>query len=193
MKYTDMHFGTETPSYIPYTDKYTSTATLPTVTTPEVTSSMTAGLGLISGVASAIGSITAGQVQSYGYKVQEKARKLQADQAISQAKLNNLRLTQKYNDTMASQAVLFASQGRSFSSGSIQNILREDFARLDWDRKYLELSGEYGKAGITADAIGYGAAAKASQTAGFNKGLMQIGETLDKYRQIGGKDKRQIK
>lgn len=153
---------------------------LNTVKTPNTTiapSSISLASGAISGVASAISTMFAGKVQRIGFEMQAAARKAQAQQAVSAAKLTNLKLRRRYNDITSNQAVTFAASGRSLASGSIQNILREDQERLNWDLDFTELAGQAGKAGIEADIPGFEAAAKIAESGAKTKGLLQLVQT----------------
>lgn len=145
-------------------------------------SSKDLGFGLSS--LSAISSIYAGKAQSYSLKAQQQQAEFQADQAISQAKLNNMKLQQNYNKTQESQAVIFASQGRSFSSGSIQNLMQRDKENLRWDIDYMEKSGQAQYHAAKAGAIGYGGAAKVAEIGGYSKGLMTISQSAIDYGKI---------
>ena len=139
-------------------------------------------LGAITGVAGAISSMFASQTQAIGYEMQAAVRKAQASQAVSMAKMNNLKLHQQYNDVAANQTVLTAIQGRS--GGSVANIARVDKERLAWDKEYMKLSGEYQSAGVLADAIGFESTSKMAMTAGTSKGLLQVAGTVQDYARI---------
>ena len=143
-----------------------------------------ASAGVISGVAGAISTMYAGQTQRIGFEMQASARRAQAQQAISAAKLTSLKLMRRYNEITSNQAVMFASSGRSLASGSIQNILREDQERLNWDLDYTKLSGEAGAAGINADAMGFELAAKSAESAGRTRGLLQLAQTAINYKKV---------
>jgi len=144
-----------------------------------------AGLGLVTGLAGAISSVQAGKAASYGYEVQAATRKVQAQQAVSAAKMTNLRLTQDYNDMAALNAVIGAASGRSFSSGTVQNIMRADQEKLNWDLEYSTLTGKIGKIGMEAEAIGYRSAAEQKRAAGIQRGLLSGLETVARFAQIG--------
>jgi len=137
------------------------------------------------GIAGAISSIYAGKAAAYGYEMQAATRKAQAQQAVSAAKMTNLRLTQDYNDMASLNAVIGAASGRSFSSGTVQNIMRADQEKLNWDIEYSTLTGRIGKIGMEAEAIGYKSAAKQQRLAGIQKGLLSGLETYAKYKQVG--------
>ena len=167
--------------------------------------------GAVSGVASAISSVFASRVSAIGFEaaaftakvqaesreltrgVRERALKVAAQQSLNVAKLNNLKLQKSYNDTASTQATMFATQGRSFASGSIQNILRQDQENLEWDKAYMTLTGEYENAALTAGAItpteisptgGFQAAAKLARGAGVQKGLLQLAQTAVDFKRI---------
>ena len=140
-------------------------------------SSISSAAGAISGVASAISTMFAGKTQRIGFEMQASARKAQAKRAISAAKLTNLKLRSRYNDITSNQAVTFAASGRSLSSGSIQNILREDQERLNWDLDFTELAGQAGAAGVEADVQGFEMAAKAAESGAKTRGLLQLVQT----------------
>lgn len=139
-------------------------------------------MGAITGVAGAISSMFANQTQAISYEMQAAARKAQAGQAVSMAKMNNLKLQQQYNDVAANQTVMAAIQGRS--GGSVANIARVDRERLSWDKEYMKLSGEYQSAGVLADAVGFESSTKMAQSAGRAKGLLQIAATAQDYARI---------
>ena len=167
--------------------------------------------GAVSGVASAISSIFAGQVaatgfelQAYTAKIQAESReltrgvktralKVQAQQARNAAKMVSLSLKEKYNNVASNQAITFAAQGRSTASGSVQNLMRADQERLQWDLDYAEASGDYQAAGIEAEAImpaevvntgGFDTAAKLARSGGVQKGLLQLGKTATDFKRI---------
>lgn len=149
-----------------------------------MTSNTYSSAGVISGVANAISSIYAGKTQAIGYQMQAAARKAQAGQSISAAKLSSLRLKERYNEVGSNQAVMFAAQGRSLSSGSIQNILQKDQERLQWDLDYTELQGKAGSYSAMADAENYESSAKIAQQSGTTKGLLTLAQTVVDYRKV---------
>ncbi len=140
--------------------------------------------GAISGIAGAISSVFAGKTQAIGLEMQASARKAQASQYVSQAKMTNLRLKQGYNEMASNQAIMFAAQGRSFSGGSVQNLMRADQEKLQWDIDYSKLSGEIGKIGVETDAAGFKAAASSAKQAGYQTGLLKLADTATKYASI---------
>ena len=139
----------------------------------------------ISGVSAAISGFQVARIKSMGLKAQAAEKRVKGLQAKSIAKLNNLKLQKSYNDTVSNQALLFSTQGRSFSSGSIRNIMREDQERLNWDKEYMKLSQEYQGAGILSDVQGFESAAKIARGTGITKGLLQLAETSTEIARIG--------
>jgi len=150
-----------------------------------MTDSQKLGMGSAAlSVAGAISSYYSGKVQQIGYEMQAAAKKAQAQQARSQAQANTLMLMQKFNQTASTMAATFATQGRSFSSGSIRNLSRVQQNQLNWDIDFTEKSGEIGAIGIEADAMGLQAAGKIAKTAGLSKGLLTIGQAAVDYAKI---------
>jgi len=156
-----------------------------TLTQTQTPSTNWGAVSIGTSVAGAISSVYAGKVAGYGYEMQAATRRVQAQQAVSAAKMTNLRLTQNYNDIAAMNAVMGATSGRSFASGSVQAIMAADRDKLSWDIEYSTLSGEIGKIGTEADAMGYESAAKQQRLAGIQKGLLSGLETYAKYKQVG--------
>ena len=126
----------------------------------------------------------AGKVAAIGYQMQSAARRAQAGEAVSAAKFTSLKLKERYNEIGSSQAVMFSAQGRSLSSGSIQNILRVDQEKLQWDLDYTELAGEAGSSAAMADAEGFGMAAKLAKKSGVTKGLFTLANAAIDYRKV---------
>lgn len=156
------------------------------VTTPNTTpnSATMASAGAISAVSSAISSIYAGKVSQIGFQMQAAARRAQASKAISAAKLTSLRLKERYNEIGSNNAVMFAAQGRSFSSGSIQNIMRKDQEKLQWDLDYTELAGAAGQSAALADAEGFETAGKLAKQGAVTKGLFTLANAALDYKKV---------
>jgi len=127
----------------------------------------------------------AGTVSKLGYKAQAATRRVQGQQSVSAAKMTNMKLTRQYNDIQASNAVMGAASGRSFSSATVQNMMRADKERLNWDIEYSTLSGKIGKTGAEADVTGYTSAGQQAQATGFQKGLLSLGQSYAQYKQVG--------
>jgi hypothetical protein len=141
--------------------------------------------GAAMGVASAISGIMASKVAAYGYEAKALRSEFAAMQAVSAAKATNLKLTQSYNDIAASNAVMGAVSGRSFSSPTVLNMTRVDQEKLKWDIDFSTLSGEIGRIGEMADAAGYRSAASMTEKGGVAKGMLSAMETYTKYKQVG--------
>lgn len=149
-----------------------------------VTSTQLAGMSAAGSVSSAIASYYAGKVTQIGYEMEASARKAQAQQARSQAKANELMLRRKFNKVAGTQAATYSTQGRSFSSGSLRNLMRRDREKLNWDIDFTLKSGEIGAIGIEADALGLQAAGKQAAQMGLTKGLLAIGQGAIDYAKI---------
>jgi len=162
----------------------TSKPTTPATSTMGSGAAYLAGAGAISGVASAISSIYAGKVQSIGYQMQAAARRSQAGQAVSAAKLTSLKLKERYNEVASSQAVMFAAKGKSFSGGSVQNIMRVDQEKLQWDLDYTELAGEAGTSAALADAEGFETSASLARQGATTRGLFTLANTAIDYAKV---------
>jgi len=139
------------------------------------------GLSIASGITSAIGA----RVSKYSYEIQAMQMRVKGRQATAEAKYTNLKLLQNYNDIQAANMVMGALSGRSVSSESVLNISRADQEKLNWDMEYSTLSGQIGKIGAEAEAIGYKAAGRQAQITGITKGLLGAMGTYAKFKQIG--------
>ncbi len=91
------------------------------------------------------------QASRFDYKAERS--KLAAESARTQTKLNNTILQENYNETQANQAVKFAMQGRT--GATVANIIKQDQQNLNWDKKFMELSGIIEATNYELDAIGY--------------------------------------
>ena len=104
---------------------------------------------------SALGSYSAEKKAMEANRISSefKAQSLEmsAELATFQAKMNNLSLTKRYNDTQATNAVMAAAQGRT-SGGSVAAIAKQDIENLEWDKKFMELSGQFASQGYIKDA-----------------------------------------
>jgi hypothetical protein len=143
-----------------------------------------AAIGVGFGVVSAIATYNSGVAASYGYKSQAIRAAQAGKQAKTDSKLSALRMSQRYNEVAANQAAVFSSQGRSFTSGSIQNMIRVDQENLQWDLDYNKLAGDIGALGVEADVQGYESAARQAQSGALSKGLLQAGQTYIDYKRI---------
>ena len=157
--------------------------TIPTTpTTPGTTNYQQLAAGL--GIAGAISTVAAGYTQKLNYQMKSRTQAQAAKQARTDAKASALRMAQNYNDMAANQAVMMAAQGRSFSSGSIQNMRKVDQERLQWDLDYNKAAGEIGASTMYADAKGFELAASTAMTGSITKGILQAGQTYIDYKRI---------
>lgn len=126
-------------------------------------------------------TVDAGVASAGAYGVQAAQSERAAEYATYQAEINNLNLQRMYNETAASQAVVFAAQGRSFSSGSIQNIMSSDQEALEWDKMYNISEAEKAAEGYMIDAQGYrsaGSTAVSSAKKSSSLGLLSTGLSI---------------
>lgn len=152
--------------------------------TTGLTSTQLAGLGVATSIASAYSSIVSGQIQEINYEMKAAQVKAQAAAAVSMAKINNLKLQNNYNKVASNQALAFSTQGRSFSSGSIQNILRQDANNLAWDQEFMKLTGDMNASSLLADAEGYKGAGTLARQGGVQKGLLTIAQGAVDYAKV---------
>ncbi len=115
-----------------------------------------------------------------------KVQKYQAETRAKIAKLNGkataLNLTNDFNKSMASDAVIAAAQGRS--GGSVAGIARAAEAQYNWDVDFAELSAQIQESGYTAQATQYGMASKQTLLGGA---LGAIGGAATTYYDTMGK------
>lgn len=120
-------------------------------------------------------SISAGVASAGAYNVSAEQSERLAEFAYKEAETNNLKLQRLFNETAASQAATFAAQGRSFSSGTIQNIIASDQADLEWDMAYNTEVATDKAEGYMEDAENFrraGSEAKSSSKTSATLGLL---------------------
>ena len=139
----------------------------------------------VSSIASTVSGVFAEQSVGYGYEVSAELMEAKAQEAKLQAQLNALALSRKYNKQKAMDTAAYSIQGRSFSSGSIQNIMRQEQVNFNWDKAWLEKQGDIAAIGYGAEAMGYSSAASQAQSGAISKGLLGLSSDLYKYSQIG--------
>ena len=122
--------------------------------------------GTISGVGSAYSTYSAGISAGGAYDVSADQSERMAEYAVQEAEVNNMKLQRLFNDTQATQAATFAAQGRSFSSGSIQNIIASDQADLEWDMAYNMATATQQAEDYMEDAEGFKDAASSAESSG---------------------------
>lgn len=131
-----------------------------------------------------VGSYFGGKSTALGYKMKAAAQRQQAKQARTDAKASALRLSERFNDVAANNAVMMAASGRSFSSGSYKNMQRVDEENMQWDLDYNNAAGEIGAQTIEADASGYDSAARQAKSGGIQKGLLSAVQGYVSYKRI---------
>lgn len=93
------------------------------------------------------------EFQAGRYKFKAQRSRLAAESARIQTRLNSTLMQEKYNETQSLQAVQFAMQGRS--GATVANIIRQDQENLNWDKKFMELSGIIQATDLELEATGY--------------------------------------
>ena len=99
--------------------------------------------GVASVAGSAISTYKAGQANQGLYKDRARTNEESARLIELQGGEDSLNRIKSFNNTMASNAVMAAAQGRSSGSGSIDAMAKESVSQYEWDRDYSELSTEY--------------------------------------------------
>lgn len=139
-----------------------------------------------SGIGSMITGIGSAFAKSEGYKVQKYQAETRAKIAKMQGKADALQLQRQFNQTMASNTVMAAAQGRS--GGSVEGISRAAQQQFNWDADFTQLSAQIEESGYRAQASQYGTAASTALIGGaagaISGGLQDIGKSL---YQIGDK------
>lgn len=85
------------------------------------------------------------KITQYKYEVDSKLAKMNSNKVA-------LDLTRQFNNTMASNAVIAAAQGRS--GGSVEAIGRAATAGYNWDMDFAELSRDIQTKGLDSMALG---------------------------------------
>ena len=127
-----------------------------------------AGAGAIG---SAITGIASSFAQSSQYKVQQIQARSRARVAKMQGEADALQLQQRFNQTMASNAVMAAAQGRS--GASVEAIAGAAERQYNWDADFTKLSAEIQAGGYEAQAAQYGIAGGGMATLGSAAGAVQ--------------------
>ncbi len=139
-----------------------------------------------SGVGSIITGIGGAYAKSQSYKVQKYQAETRAKIAKMQGKADALQLQRQFNQTMASNTVMAAAQGRR--GGSVEQIGMAAEQQFNWDADFTKLSAQIEESGYRAQASQYGMAAGTALMGGaagaISGGLQDIGTSL---YQIGDK------
>jgi len=135
---------------------------------------------------SGLGSIAAGiggaYVKSVQYDIQKMEAKTRAKIAKMQGEADALTLRRQFNQTMASNVVMAAAQGRI--GESVMGIARAAEAQFRWDADFTRLSAQIQESGYQAQAAQYGLAGRTALIGGglgaITKGLGTIEQSLYK-------------
>ncbi len=109
--------------------------------------------------------------------------KTAAKVAEMNAKSTSLALEQKYNNQMASDAVIAASQNRR--GGSVAAIRSSAADALDWDLEYTRLGGDLAYMNRMAEASSYKTAGQVGKSSGYASAAMSLYDSYSKKKQIG--------
>lgn len=123
------------------------------LTTPTAGGMSAAGYASIAGVGiqlaqsffGAKAAASEAKITQYKYEVDSKLAKMNSNKVA-------LELTRQFNNTMASNAVMAAAQGRR--GGSVDAIGRAATAGYNWDINFAELSRDIQTKGLDAMAMG---------------------------------------
>jgi hypothetical protein len=121
------------------------------------------------------------KAEAEAYKFNAQRSRMAGQAALTQSKLNNAVLQERFNETQALQNVAFAVQGRS--GATIANIISQDQENLNWDKKFMELSGVISKAGYDIDAAGQEIAASQAIKSGYQQaavGMLEAASSMAK-------------
>ena len=130
----------------------------------------------------AIQSYSSAKVAAAGHKVQQF--KYETDSKLAKMNSNNvaLQLSRQFNNTMASNAVMAAAQGRS--GATVEAVGRAAEAQYNWDMDFAELSRDIQTRGIDAMATSSKMAAKTSSDAALTNMLGSAGMSYLKYKMV---------
>ena len=132
------------------------------------------------GYASIISGIGSAYAQSAQYDVQKYQAQTRAKMAKMQGEADALQLQRQFNQTMASNVVMAAAQGRS--GGSVEQIGMAAQQQFNWDADFTRLSAQLQESGYQAQAAQYGAAASTALIGGslgaISGGLSTMGKSL---------------
>ena len=152
---------------------------MPQINEPNNNYATGAMIGAGAGIAGTYLQLEAQKAEADSYKFSAQRSKIAGQAALTQSKLNNMLLQERFNETQAMQNVAFAVQGRS--GATIANIISRDQENLNWDKKFMELSGIISKAGHDIDAAGQEIAAAQAIKSGYQQaavGLLSTAATV---------------
>ncbi len=142
----------------------------------------TAGAASLAGALGGYMSIKAGESQEDSYQWKAHRATVAGQRATLEAKLNNTRLQESFNDTQANQVLMGAIQGRS--GQTLANIAANDAENLAWDQEFMTLNGIITDAGARMDAAGSKIAAAESLRSGYESAAMGMLNTATSFAKV---------
>ena len=147
-------------------------------------------VGIVGGVISLASGLSGYGASSAASKATADSQNARADRievnaelARFNAEMNNLQLDKRYNENAANQMV---QQGAGAASGrSLTQIRGQDKEDLNWDKRFMSMSGEYSALGYEMDAAELRIAAITGsqiEGAGATTGLLSsTGQTVSNF------------
>jgi len=133
-----------------------------------------------SGIGSIVAGIGGAFAKSVQYDVQKMQAKTRAKIAKMQGEADALTLQRQFNQTMASNVVVAAAQGRT--GESVAGISRAAEKQFRWDADFTRLSAQIQESGYQVQATQYGIAGRTALIGGvlgaISKGLMTMEQSL---------------
>ena len=151
---------------------------MPQINEPVNKYAIGATIGAATDIAGTYLQLQAKKAEADSYKFSAQRSRMAGQAALTQSKLNNVLLQERFNETQAMQNVAFAVQGRS--GATIANIISRDQENLNWDKKFMELSGIISKAGHDIDAAGQEIAASQAIKSGYQQAAVGLLSTVAK-------------
>jgi len=130
-----------------------------------------------------VGLIGDANKKESAYRIQAAQAKTAASIAKMNATSTAYTLERNFNQRMASNAVISASQGRR--GGSVTAIANAAQAELNWDLEFTKLGGDLSYMNRLAEVTSYETAATTAQTTGYASAALSLLSSQQKYKQIG--------
>ena len=130
----------------------------------------------------ALSALSESKQNESALKIKQYETKTNAEIAKMNASMKALNLTQAYNDSMATNAVIGASQGRS--GPSIQGIYSAAGQELNWDIEYNKLGTNLSYNSALNNIATMGRAIKTTRTGGLLNAVAGGYQAYDKYKKI---------
>ncbi len=126
---------------------------------------------VITGIGSAFADSQSYQIKKYQSQTRAKIAKMQGE-------ADSLQLQRQFNQTMASNTVMAAAQGRS--GGSVEGVAQAAQQQLNWDQDFTKMSAEIEESGYRSQATQYGKAATGSLIGGSFDAVVGAGMDYQK-------------